>query len=106
VCPSFRFLLIDGAHTWEVDGHAFFLCEKLLKPSEWILFDDLHWTIADSEEAQKNVAGKPPIPMELRKTEQIIKVFRLLVKLSVQTLKPFPSQESRGRTDMSNATPV
>jgi predicted O-methyltransferase YrrM len=78
VCePIFDFCFIDGAHTWEVDGCAFFLSEKLLKPSKWILFDDLGWKIADSPEALKNMSGF--VPIELQRTAQVGKVFSLLV---------------------------
>jgi predicted O-methyltransferase YrrM len=38
------FCFIDGAHTWNDDGFAFFLVDKLLRPGGWILFDDLKWT--------------------------------------------------------------
>jgi predicted O-methyltransferase YrrM len=76
--PLYDFCFIDGAHTWEVDGFAFFLCEKLLKPGKWILFDDLSWTIASSVEAQKHCATQL-IPKELQRTPQVMKVFKFLV---------------------------
>jgi predicted O-methyltransferase YrrM len=38
---SYDFIFIDGAHNWTIDACAFFLCEKLLTPGGWILFDDL-----------------------------------------------------------------
>src|SRR6266480_3568439 len=46
--PCFDFCFLDGAHTWCDDGFAFFLVDKLLRPGGWILFDDLHWRLADS----------------------------------------------------------
>jgi predicted O-methyltransferase YrrM len=78
VCQPFvDFCFIDGAHTWEIDGCAFFLSEKLLKPGKWMLFDDLNWTIANSPEVQKNMTGS--VPMELQQMAQVRKVFNFLV---------------------------
>lgn len=45
---SFDFCFIDGAHSLETDGLAFFLVNSLLKPGGFILFDDLDWTFAKS----------------------------------------------------------
>jgi predicted O-methyltransferase YrrM len=41
--PLFDFCYIDGAHNWTIDGLAFFLVEKLLRPGGWLLLDDLNW---------------------------------------------------------------
>jgi hypothetical protein len=41
--PIYDFCFIDGAKNWTIDGCAFFLVDKLLKPGGWILFDDLNW---------------------------------------------------------------
>ncbi|HEY3694818.1 class I SAM-dependent methyltransferase [Phenylobacterium sp.] len=50
----FDFIFIDGAHTWDADGFTFFLCEKVLKPGGWILFDDLDWNYRGSAAAMSN----------------------------------------------------
>jgi predicted O-methyltransferase YrrM len=42
--PIFDFCYIDGCKNWTIDGLAFFLVDKLLKPGGWILFDDYQWT--------------------------------------------------------------
>jgi predicted O-methyltransferase YrrM len=42
--PQFDFVFIDGAHTWDADGFAFYLADRLLRPGGWILFDDVAWT--------------------------------------------------------------
>ncbi len=42
--PLYDFCFIDGAKHWTIDGFAFFLVDKLLKPGGWILFDDYGYT--------------------------------------------------------------
>ncbi|MFX1302252.1 MAG: class I SAM-dependent methyltransferase [Promethearchaeota archaeon] len=76
--PIFDFCFIDGAHTWEVDGLAFFLVEKLLKPGAWILFDDIEWTFEKSPSLKDSEMVKK-MPEEQRKTPQVKKIFSLLV---------------------------
>ena len=76
--PIFDFCFIDGAHSWEVDGLAFFLVEKLLKPGGWILFDDLNWTYSNSVTAS-NIEWVKALPEEQKTTPQVNKVFSLLV---------------------------
>lgn len=75
----FDFAFIDGAHSWFVDGFAFFLVDKLLKPGGWILFDDLDWTYATSPTLGETDFVRS-IPEVERTTPQIGKVFDLLVK--------------------------
>jgi predicted O-methyltransferase YrrM len=79
VCrPAFDFCYIDGAHTWETDGLAFFLVDKLLRPGGWVLFDDLHWSYA----SDPDLLDKPwirPLPEDMKATAQVGKVFGLLV---------------------------
>jgi predicted O-methyltransferase YrrM len=74
----FDFCFMDGAHTWETDGFAFFLIDKLLKPGGWILFDDVHWTFASSA-ALKDTPQVLNMPDDERNTPQILKVVGLLV---------------------------
>lgn len=76
--PLFDFAFIDGAHTWEADGLAFFLTDKLLRPGGWILFDDVHWTIAASP-TMRNTERAQAMPEEERRTPQVMRVFSLLV---------------------------
>lgn len=76
--PSFDFCFVDGAHTWTDDGLAFFLVDKLLREDRWIVFDDLHWRYAASPcTAEEEMLGIPDVE---RETEQIAKVFELLVR--------------------------
>jgi len=77
--PRFDLCYIDGAHTWFVDGFAFFLVDRLLRPNGWIIFDDLNWTFA----ADSNLMNKDwvkAMPIEERETPQVRKVYELLVK--------------------------
>jgi predicted O-methyltransferase YrrM len=74
--PSFDFCFVDGAHTWDVDGFAFFLVDKLLQPDSWLVFDDLHWTHAASPTEDLG----PDMSAEERTTAQVQLVFDLLVR--------------------------
>lgn len=76
--PMFDFAFIDGAHTWEVDGLAFFLVDKLLRPGGWVLFDDVHWTLGASP-TLRNSARVLALSEEERRTPQILRVFSHLV---------------------------
>jgi predicted O-methyltransferase YrrM len=76
--PCFDFCFLDGAHSWETDGLAFFLVDKLLRPGGWILFDDLHWSFGSSP-ALRNTDKVRAMPEDERNTPQIMKVLSLLV---------------------------
>ena len=75
----FDFAFIDGAHSWFVDGLAFYLVDKLLKPGGWVLFDDLDWTYATSPTLGETEFVRS-MPEDERTTPQIGKVYELLVK--------------------------
>lgn len=77
--PRFDFVYVDGAHSWDVDGFAFYLVDQLLEPGGWILFDDLNWCLAGSPtmSALPEVLALPEIQ---QRTRQVRKVFRLLVR--------------------------
>ena len=77
--PRFDMCYLDGAHNWYVDGFAFFLADRLLRPGGWIIFDDLFWSYDGSPNLGKTAAVKA-MPREERETQQIKKVFDLLVK--------------------------
>jgi predicted O-methyltransferase YrrM len=77
--PLFDFCFIDGAHSWQVDGLAFFLVEKLLKPGGWILFDDLGWTFETSPTLRRSRRVRS-MPHDERTTAQVGRVFDLLVR--------------------------
>jgi predicted O-methyltransferase YrrM len=44
----YDYIYVDGAHTFTVDGLAFFLCDRLLKPGGFLEFDDYDWTFSGS----------------------------------------------------------
>jgi predicted O-methyltransferase YrrM len=73
----FDFCYVDDSHTWNVTGLHFFLAEKLINPGGFLLFDDLKWTVAGSKSG--NVTGTG-LTEEQRKTQQVKKVWELLVK--------------------------
>jgi predicted O-methyltransferase YrrM len=76
---KFDFCFLDGAHTWEVDGLAFYLVNECLVPGGMIIFDDLDWSFANSPSLHDKpyILGKPEFE---RNMCQIRQVFELLVK--------------------------
>lgn len=46
--PIFDYVFIDGAHSWAIDGFAFLLIDRLLKPNGFVDFDDYNWSLAKS----------------------------------------------------------
>ncbi len=71
---KFDFCYIDGGHTWDVTGFAFFLVDKLLEPGGVLIFDDINWTILKG-----SARSKVKTPEEEENTAQVKKVFELLV---------------------------
>lgn len=77
--PIFDFCYIDGAHDWNIDGFAFLLVDKLLKPGGWIIFDDLEWTFNNSP-SMKNLERVKNMPEDVKNLPHVTKVFDILVK--------------------------
>jgi predicted O-methyltransferase YrrM len=77
--PRFDLCYIDGAHDWFVDGFAFFLVDRLLRPGGWIVFDDMHWTYAGSPALGQTNRVKE-MPHDERTAPQVRLVYDLLVK--------------------------
>jgi len=80
--PIFDYAFLDGMHTWETDGFAFLLIDKLLKPGGYIDFDDYNWTLAGSE-----TLGPRHFPLTAKlytneqiRTRSIKKIIDLLVR--------------------------
>jgi predicted O-methyltransferase YrrM len=79
--PVFDFCYIDAAHTWYDTGLGFFLVDKLLAPGGWILFDDLDFRYQTLlTPGGDNPAYLLRMTPEERKTQQVKKVWDLLVK--------------------------
>jgi predicted O-methyltransferase YrrM len=77
--PRFDFVYVDGAHDWNVDALAFFLADRLLLPGGWIIFDDLEWSYSTSP-SLKSTERVRNMPVEERTTQQVKKIYELLVK--------------------------
>jgi predicted O-methyltransferase YrrM len=77
--PRFDLCYIDGAHDWFVDGFAFFLVDRLLRPNGWILFDDMDWTYGGSPTLAHTERVRQ-MPDDERTTKQVRLVYDLLVK--------------------------
>jgi len=78
--PKYDLCIIDGPKNWTIDGCAFFLVDKLLKPGGWIIFDDYGWTYAGAgaRTATDGITHRA-LSEEERTTPQIREVFELLV---------------------------
>jgi predicted O-methyltransferase YrrM len=77
--PLFDFCFLDGAHTWETDGLAFLLVDRLMKPDRWIVFDDVNWTLGSSPTLRDTSRVKALAPEE-RTTPHVRKIIDLLVR--------------------------
>lgn len=109
--PRFDLCYLDGAHSWFVDGLAFFLVDRLLRPGGWLILDDLNWTYAKSPSVS-DAEWVLRMPEEERNTAQIGRVYELLVKRhpgygdfrvdgSWGYARKFPSEEQRVRRVVS-----
>lgn len=84
--PVYDFVYLDGAHNFTVDGLAAVLIEKLLRPSGWLLMDDMEWTYRDNPwfEPGPDPDGNPrpfgSLSDEERDAPQVRSVFELVVK--------------------------
>jgi predicted O-methyltransferase YrrM len=72
--PRFDLCFLDGAHNWFVDGFAFLLADRLLRPNGWFIFDDLPWIDGGTTPAGEAMNE------EERNTPQVQKIYELLVK--------------------------
>lgn len=85
--PRWDYVFLDGAHTWDVDGFAFLLCDLLLAPGGYMDFDDYHWRIADSPSL-----GSFPLTAECyteaqTHDKQVAAIVELLVKRKGYTVE-------------------
>lgn len=77
--PLFDFCFLDGAHTWETDGLAFLLVDRLLRPDRWIVLDDVNWTLGSSPTLRDTPRVKA-LPDDERTTPHVRRVIDLLVR--------------------------
>jgi predicted O-methyltransferase YrrM len=77
--PCLDFCFIDGAHTWETDGFAFLLVDRLLRPDRWIVLDDLDWSFADSP-SLRDTERVRAMPEDERAEHQVRKVVDLVIR--------------------------
>jgi predicted O-methyltransferase YrrM len=79
--PKYDLCIIDGPKNWTIDGCAFFLADKLLRPGGWIIFDDYDWTYAGADTTRAATDGitHRALSEAERTTPQIREVFELLV---------------------------
>lgn len=77
--PCLDFCFIDGAHTWETDGFAFLLVDRLLRPGSFLVLDDLAWSFADSPSLRDTERVQAMTPDE-RNEHQVHKVVDLLIR--------------------------
>ena len=77
--PRFDLCYLDGAHNWFVDGFAFFLVDKLMKPGGWIIMDDLEFRY-DRSQGLQGTETLANMPKEERECQQLRKVYELLIK--------------------------
>ena len=77
--PLYDFCFIDGSKNWTIDGCAFFLADKLLRPGGWVLFDDLKWTYASTGRKETDGVNHRELGPDELNTPHIESIFRLLV---------------------------
>ncbi len=79
--PKYDLCIIDGPKNWTIDGCAFFLVDKLLRPEGWIILDDYGWTYASAGHLRPATDGitHRELSEEERYTPHIREVFELLV---------------------------
>lgn len=77
--PCFDFCFVDGAHTWETDGFAFLLVDRLLRPDRWLVLDDLRWSFATSPTLRESESLRD-LGEDERVANQVAKIVDLLVR--------------------------
>jgi predicted O-methyltransferase YrrM len=81
--PAYDLCIIDGPKNWTIDGDAFFLADKLLRPGASVIFDDVDFSYATwkqdhGDDPLDGVNHNAMSPAEVA-TPQIREVAELLV---------------------------
>lgn len=79
--PKYDLCIIDGPKNWTIDSSAFFLADKLLKESGWMIFDDYNWSYEKADKKRESTDGITHRSLSERERilPQIKEVFHLLV---------------------------
>jgi VCBS repeat-containing protein len=79
--PKYDLIIIDGPKNWTIDSSSFFLSDKLLKESGWIIWDDYTWSYANANKRRDSTDGIKHNSMsdEEQKIPHIKEVFHFLV---------------------------
>lgn len=79
--PLYDFCFLDGSKNWTIDGFAFCLVDKLLKPGGWMLFDDFKWTYEKASKKRRKTDGvvHAKLSDEELRVPHIKAIFELLV---------------------------
>lgn len=83
--PIWDYVFIDGAHTWDVDGFAFLLVDRLLRPGGHVDFDDYGWTLMKSPTMRDLPITRTCYTSEQMAAKQVAMVIDLLVTRSGYT---------------------
>lgn len=77
--PLYDVCFIDGAKSWQVDGLAFFLVDKLLRPGGTIVFDDYGYSFAEVEGDVTDGISLRSMSEDQRREPNVRAIFELLV---------------------------
>ncbi len=80
--PVYDLAIIDGPKNWTIDGAAFFMVDKLLKPGGWLILDDLRWTYAEADTRREATDGitHRSLSEQERTVPHVQEIFELLVQ--------------------------
>lgn len=78
---DFDLCIIDGPKNWTIDGAAFFLADRLLRPGARLVLDDVDWTYgaADASRAATDGITHRELSAEERTTPHVRAIAELLV---------------------------
>lgn len=83
VCvPAYDLVILDGSKSWTIDGCAFFLADKVLKPGGFFVFDDYGWTFGAANARRESTFGLVHATLSERELalSHTVEIFELLVR--------------------------
>jgi predicted O-methyltransferase YrrM len=77
----FDLCIIDGPKNWTIDGAAFLMADRLLRPSALLVLDDVDWTYANADVARDATDGivHRELSAAERQTPHVREIAELLV---------------------------